>query len=204
MRALLVGAVAIVGTLSACPSLLPDDFKIESDAAAEAGADDAARDAREVPDSSIESSDDAGSDAGCRNWELGGVGVPPGTTVAASVEQLPAAMAIDGDLKTHWLGDYSAWLELRFPMPVFLNGLRLAAYASPAASESYTITSVASGATIGSATLAVPATADVTKPTVLPAIPVTPGSYAGIRISVNGGASWVNLHEVSLLTERCP
>jgi len=40
--------------------------------------------------------------------------------------------------------------------------------------------------------------------TIEPAIPVTPGTYAGITINVNGMASWVVIDEVSLLTAECP
>jgi hypothetical protein len=35
-------------------------------------------------------------------------------------------------------------------------------------------------------------------------ITVTPGSYSNITVTVNGGASWVQIVELSLINDECP
>jgi len=135
----------------------------------------------------------------CRPAPLGGIGVPVGTTiVGASDPSAPASRAIDGDLSTAWnAGGPTGSLTLHFPAPVALTGVRLAAGADPATEESYAI-AVGTSA-LGQATLAVPSSSAV-----LPPIDVAPGSYAGLTLTVNGGASWASVSEISILTAECP
>jgi hypothetical protein len=159
-------------------------------------------------------SDGSGSydsgDAGCLSWALGGIGIPAGTlaTASATYSNDVAADAIDRDLSTCWNAPgYTASLSLTFPMPQSITGIRMAANSSPAASETYTVTPVGSSTMIGSATETVNGNTSVDGGppyTIEPAIPVTPGSYAGITINVDGVASWVAINEISLLTSECP
>ena len=140
----------------------------------------------------------------CRNWALGGIGIPAGTVPSASTSYgttLPIH-AIDGDVTTGWNATtYTGWLRLEFPAPTYLSGVRLLAFASPSTSETYTINADLLTSPIGSATRTV---YSGTTGTILDPIAVTPGTYSSITITINGGSSWVDIGEVSLLTPTCP
>lgn len=161
----------------------------------------------------------------CLSWSLGGIGVPAGTVATASstctapsscsASSDSPSYAIDRNLSTNWnSGGNTASLSLQFPTPQAITGIRIAAGAYPGTNEAYAVMTLAdadSGATtIGSATEMVntgTATTEVLDAgtiTIEPAIPVTPGTYAGITINVNGMASWVVIDDVSLLTAECP
>jgi hypothetical protein len=161
-----------------------------------------------------EDSDDVAADAyaevdgGCSQAAaalgLGGIGVPAGTVPSVSstygTVNTPDK-AFDGNLSTNWESDgYQSWIRLSFPSPVRLDGVRIAAFASPTTTESYQITGYqgATSIVIGSATTSVPAS-----PTVLAPIAVTAGAYDAIRVDVGGGASWVSISEISILTAAC-
>lgn len=140
----------------------------------------------------------------CKTWSLGGIGMPPGTVATASTSYTTYTpnLAIDGDLTTNWnASDYTAWLQLVFPSAMAITGIHFAAQASPATNTDYTITALGSSTVIGSATYDVTPTQTTV---VEPPISVTPGTYNGIVITVNGEASWVVLAEVSLTTAECP
>jgi hypothetical protein len=118
-----------------------------------------------------------------------------------SAQSLPGN-AIDGSLTTAWnSGTYSGWVRLDFPAPVAMTGVHIAASATPTASKTYTITADDGGTTIGSATRQVTAGVVAVQ---LEVIPVTPGTYANITVTVKGGASWVQVQEISLVTSDCP
>jgi hypothetical protein len=144
--------------------------------------------------------------AGCRNWTLGGIGVPAGTVPSANASYgstLPIH-AIDGDLSTGWnSGSYSGWLRLEFPSPTYLTGVRILAGASPSSSETYTISADLLTSPIGGATRTVYADAGTTG-TILDPIAVTPGTYTSLTLTISGGLSWVAVNELSILTPTCP
>jgi len=157
-------------------------------------------------DSGTGSLPDSGSvqSTNCSTSDLGGLGIPSGTVASASGNsaQSLASNAIDGVLTTPWnSGTYSGWLRLDFPAPVAMTGIRIAAAATPTASETYTITADGSSTPIGSATRQVTSGVLVVK---LDAIPVTPGTYSSITVTVKGGLSWVQIQEISLVTSDCP
>jgi hypothetical protein len=157
-------------------------------------------------DSGTTSLPDAGSikSANCSTLELGGLGIPAGTVASASGNsaQSLASNAIDGALATAWnSGTYSGWLRLDFPAPVAMTGVHIAASATPTASETYTITADGGSTPIGSATRQVTSGVLAVK---LEAIPVTPGTYSSITVTVKGGLSWVQIQEISLVTSDCP
>ncbi len=144
--------------------------------------------------------------AACRNWTLGGIGIPAGTVPSANASYgstLPIH-AIDGDLSTGWnSGSYSGWLRLEFPSPIYLTGVRILAGANPSTSETYTISADLLTSPIGSATRTVYVDAGTTG-TILDPIAVTPGTYTSLTLTISGGSSWVAVNELSILTPACP
>lgn len=132
---------------------------------------------------------------------LEGVSPPIGTVVTASSSAAPAKNAIDGCSETPWnSGGYSGTLQLQFPYTVTLSGVHLAAQSTPNTNETYTIYGLQDGNWIQ--------ISDAAKRTVtgtvtyLNPIAVTVGKYDGIKITVNGGASWVAIHEVLLIESQ--
>jgi hypothetical protein len=140
----------------------------------------------------------------CSTGPLGGLGIPAGTvaTASASYTQGTPELAIDGVITTGWnSGGYSGWLKLQFPKPTTITAIHIVAGAKPTASETYTITDD-SQAAIGSGTRQV--VAGSVSGSMLDPITVTPASYSSIVITVNGGASWVQINELSLINDECP
>jgi hypothetical protein len=177
--------------------------------AADGAGDDASLDGDDASDATNGSDAGNGSDAsdgGCSTWDagLGGIGIPSGTTATASgsYSSNTPDKAIDMDLSTYWnSGGYSGWIQLTFPSPQTIDGVRIAAVASPPTNETYQVYGITNNnpTLIGSATLSVPGSISV-----LPPISLTQGAYDGIKLVVGGNASWVAVAEVSLLTTGCP
>jgi hypothetical protein len=140
----------------------------------------------------------------CSDGGIGGIGIPAGTVATASgmtAGQTPS-LAIDGHLQTYWNGGgMLESLTLTFPTGQTFSGVVIAASASPTSSETYTITGTEAGIlkNLGMATMNVPATN-----TVLPVIPVTPGTYTDITFHVSAVSSPVIISEVTLVTPSCP
>lgn len=139
--------------------------------------------------------------------DLPGVGVPAGTIATASdvltvdTTAYPADLAIDGSLATQWnSGTVNGWITLTFAAPVAISGIRLHADAQPVTDQTFTITADGSPTPIGTGTTSVM----LTPGAVLPDIPVTPGSYSSITITVDSGESFVGLDEIWLLPSSCP
>ncbi len=178
----------------------PDDATMSSTA-------DAADDGPSLPDAGPLDEGGAIEDAPvCASWALGGVGTPVGTMARATsiYTQYAASLAIDGSLTTAWWASgYQASLTITFPAPTVFSGVRLAAAAVPATSEVYTILGSDGTTVIGRAT-ANPTVGQPPTYSILPKIPVTPGAYSSITISVDGMLSWVQINEISLLTAACP
>jgi hypothetical protein len=140
----------------------------------------------------------------CKSWALGGIGIPAGTvpSVSATYTTTLPIQAIDGDLTTGWnSGSNSGWLRLEFPSPVYFTGVRIAAFASPTTSETYTLNADLVTTPIGSATRQV---FSGTAGSIVDPIAVTPGTYSSLTLTISGGSSWVMVGEVSLLTPTCP
>jgi hypothetical protein len=139
----------------------------------------------------------------CSSSALGGIGMPEGTVVSASATYSTYVpdKVIDGELGRGWnSGSNSGWLRFDFPKAIAITGLHVAANASPTTDETFVITDSVLGTTIGTATRRVLAGATGA---LLDPIPVTPGSYSSITITMNATASWVEISEVSLLTAEC-
>lgn len=197
--------------------VISDDAGRTEETAADAGSGvEAAIDAGSTADtSSVDSSssvqNDSESEAGppvipCFSWALGGIGMPPGTiaTGSATYQSDVAALAIDGILTDYWQpGDYSGWLELQFPSPQTIIGIRMAAWCGDVDMVSYTVMSSTS-TTIGGATESVGSVGGAAPYTIEPAISITPGTYTRITINVSDPMNWVKISEVSLLTTACP
>ena len=142
--------------------------------------------------------------AACESSTLGGIGVPDGTVTSASGSYPPGTpdAAVDGDLTNAWnSGQYWGWLRLDFPAPTTITGVHIAAFATPTTDETYTIAADSLSTPIGTATRRVPAGV---VPSLLAPIPVTPGTYSSITITINGELSWVAIADLSLLTQGCP
>jgi hypothetical protein len=182
------------------------DSAADGDAAAvDATGDDATGDGA-VGDDASDVATEAPVDAGCSTSDagLGGIGIPSGSVASASSSYSTNTpnLAIDGDLSTYWnAGGYSGSITVTFPSAQTIDGLRIAATASPATNETYSVYGIqgASSTLIGSATLSVPQGINI-----LPAIMLTAGTYDGIEVQVNGMSSWVAIAEMSLLTSGCP
>lgn len=126
--------------------------------------------------------------------------MPAGTQATASSAFSPdvAGNAIDGNLGTAWnSGSGTGVLTLQFPSPQSISALGIAANASPATTESYTIQGLTSGGwvTIGQATPYVDSTSSSAA---YFTIPVTAGTYSAVRLSINGEHSWVSINEITL------
>jgi hypothetical protein len=149
-------------------------------------------------------SDAAPPVSSCWSGPLGGIGIPAGTVATASASYAPGTpeLAIDGVMTGGWnSGGYTGWLKLQFPKPTAITAVHIQAGAKPTTNETYTITDD-SQAVIGSGTRQVisgPASGSMLEP-----ISVTPGTYSSITITINGGASWVQIVELSLINDECP
>ena len=98
---------------------------------------------------------------------------------------------------------YNGWLQLNFPTPQTMSGIQIAAHAYPETNEIYTIYGYQNGKWLQ---ISNPTTRHVynmahnnISQSILSPISVTPGTYSAIKISVNGGASWVAIIEVTLI-----
>jgi hypothetical protein len=145
-----------------------------------------------------------GADGPCSGGNISGVGVPPGTTAIASSSRSADTPdhAIDGSLATQWnAGGATGWIEFAFPQPTTIAAVRIHAHALPATAETYTVTAGDGGATLGSVTAQVAVLPDGT---VLPDINIPAGAYSSLRITGDGGASWLAVDEIWLLPAACP
>jgi hypothetical protein len=151
---------------------------------------------------------DAGThptDAGCQSVDLPEIGVPTGTVATASTfldsTNVPGG-AIDGNLNLQWgAGTNTGWLTLTFPTPIMVSAIRIHANALPVTSEIYSISTSTSTVPLGGGTFVIPEWPG----RVLPDIQVTPGLYSNLTITVNGGASWVGINELWVLSApACP
>ena len=144
-------------------------------------------------------------DAGCaRDAAFGGIGLPAGTTASATTTYASnvASLAIDGDEGTYWnAGGFAGSITVTFPSPTTFDGVHLYVSALPTTSESYTIYGI-QGTTANviaqstqTAQQSGGALADI-------AVPSQP--YDGIRIDVNGNASWVAINEIAFTNSYCP
>src|ERR1017187_593038 len=182
--------------------------------ASEAGIEDAGGQDASVANNGEASVEDAGNPdaqleldgAACSNSRngLGGIGVPAGTTATASASwNSTPANAIDGTLVPGWnAGNYTGWIALTFPAPVTLNGIALGAVSLPTTTETYTITGFQGGTSVPLGSWS--DTVDTGFVVDLPPMLFAAGTYDGIRIDIQGNASWVSLSEISLLTVDCP
>jgi hypothetical protein len=202
--------VAMSAGACATGSILGDDAGVDA-----APAQDAAKDSVVLPlDGSSDGPGNADAedapidvfDAGCAPADagLGGIGIPSGSSSSATTTYSTntADLAIDGNLGSYWnAGDVTGSLTLTLPSAQSITGVRIEAVASPASSETYTITGYQGGTpfVIATSNQSVPQGA-----TALPTIPVTPGAYESIRIDVTSSPSWVAIAEVSLVTAYCP
>ncbi len=144
------------------------------------------------PMDSIFALDDTGPPGICGN--------PPGTTVTANAAYMSAAEdAIDGKLDSAWnSGNYSGWIELKFPAPTHLDRVRIATHAVPAGDETFTIK-------LGDKVLATETRAVASESMWLPQLAVPAGTYDSIRIEITSGSSWIAINElkVSESTAEC-
>ena len=102
--------------------------------------------------------------------------------------------AVDGNEGTYWnAGDYTGWIDFKFPRAVYFDRIRIATNALPACSEPYTFTGYLGGAatSLGSATISAPAGTDW-----VPTVAVPAGIYDELRIDVGTSASWIAIAEV--------
>ena len=166
---------------------LPDVTKLPTDAGTDADAN--------VPDV---------FDAGCaQDGALGGIGMPAGSTATASgsYNSTPAD-GIDGNLGTVWnAGGFTGSITIMFASPVTFDGVTIYADAVPTTSETYTIFGIQDVQTtqIAQSTQTVQQSGNQ-----LQTIAIPNAAYDGIRIDVQGNASWVAINDIALATTYCP
>jgi hypothetical protein len=143
-------------------------------------------------------------DAGCaQDAALGGIGMPAGSTASApgSYNSTPA-MVIDGDLGTVWnSGGFTGSITITFASPVTFDGVTLYVNALPTTSETYTVFGIQDVQTtqLAQSTQTAPQGGAA-----LQTIAVANAAYDGLRIDVQGNASWVAINEIALATTYCP
>ena len=127
----------------------------------------------------------------------GPCGVPKGSTATASGSYASTPdLVLDGKTETYWnSGGYTGWIKITFPSPIRLDRVRLAGLATPACSETYTLTGH-QGATdvpLGVVTRSVGAGGWLN-----PAVEVTRDLYDAITVDVGKAASWIAVGEVNV------
>lgn len=132
---------------------------------------------------------------------MSGVPVPSGTIATASSTYSTdvAANAINGNLTNAWnSGGYSGTLTLQFPSDQQISAVGVAANGFPASTETYTVQGLVNGQweTIANAS---PYISSTSTTTAYFTIPVTPGTYTGLRFIINGEASWVAINNITLI-----
>jgi hypothetical protein len=101
-------------------------------------------------------------------------------------------------------GGYTGWIQILFPdnEERTISAIQLSANTLPSTYETYTIYGLEDGVwkQISSPTrLFVERSPDNNFVSLLPQISVTEGTYEGVKIEVNGGASWVSINEVTFI-----
>jgi hypothetical protein len=143
-------------------------------------------------------------DAGCaQDAALGGIRMPAGSNASATTSyQSTAAMAIDGDEGTYWnAGDFTGSITVMFASPQTFDGVKLFVSALPATSETYTVFGIQDEQT---SQLAQSTQTANEGGGALATIAVPNAAYDGIRVDVQGNASWVAINEIALATTYCP
>ncbi|MGV7118901.1 fibronectin type III domain-containing protein [Paenibacillus kyungheensis] len=131
--------------------------------------------------------------------EMVGSRIPKDTVVTASSTYLDydVSRALDHDLSTYWNAkSANATIDFNFPHSVSLNTVQIAAVARPATQFNYTIYGLKDKkwVEIGSSILKVPAEEVV----ILDPIPVTSGTYDGVRITGGSTSTWMAISEISI------
>jgi hypothetical protein len=142
-------------------------------------------------------------DAGCaQDAALGGIGMPAGSLTSASGSYNSTPLdAIDDNLGTVWnSGGFTGSITIMFPSPVSFDGVKIYANALPSTSETYTIYGIQDQQT----TQLAQSTQNVDQGSQLSTIAVPNAMYDGLRIDVQGNASWVAINEIALATTYCP
>lgn len=141
----------------------------------------------------------------CQTIAPSGIGVPAGTvvTVSTSDEGDPATNAIDGDVLDEWSGPESTgWITLTFPAPTMIGAVLIHADAKPVTDELFTVSTSTSPVPLGSVSSSI---MEMPVGTLLPELPIPPGVYQDLTISVTAGPSWVGVNEIWLLpASTCP
>lgn len=149
--------------------------------------------------------DDYVFDAGCaQDAALAGIGIPAGSSVSASGSyNSQPADAIDGNLGTVWnAGGFTGSITIMFLSPVTIDGVKLYVDALPTTSETYTVFGIQDQQTTQVAQSTQTATQGGGN--ALQTIAIPNAAYDGIRIDVQGNASWVAINEIALATTYCP
>ena len=155
-------------------------------------------------DSSADVADTYVFDAGCApDAALAGIGMPAGSNASASgsYNSTPTD-AIDGNLGTVWnSGGFTGSITIMFASPQTFDGVKLYVNALPTTSETYTVFGIQDQQTTELAQSTQTATQ---AGNLLTTIAVPNAAYDGIRVDVQGNASWVAVNEIGLSTTYCP
>ncbi len=128
-----------------------------------------------------------------------GISPPVGTTATASSDDKNAIKALDRDFDSRWNAVTPiASLELKFPKPLHLNFVQLAAQVTPQTQVDYTIFGLKDGEWTQISPITTRAIDVSTQMRVLDRINVTEGVYSSIKITANARSSWASIHEITL------
>ncbi|WP_338708435.1 fibronectin type III domain-containing protein [Paenibacillus amylolyticus] len=118
-------------------------------------------------------------------------------TVSGTYSSNYGKNSIDGNLNTLWnAGTYKGTIQYVFPEPINLSFIQIAAYSNPKSNNYYTIYGLKDGkwtAVSSKVSRYVNLSVTVTDP-----IEITPGEYDGIKVEVDGSASWAHVNELTL------
>ena len=143
-----------------------------------------------------------GQNAGAAvNLNFVGTISPPTVNVTASSSygSNTPNLAFDGNPATSWsAGAWSGTITAQFPSPIRFAGVLLSVGASPTTAETYTIYGSNDGSTF---TQLAQSTQTVVQGSINTLAPITFTATTAqyLRISVNGGSSWVGINEVQLI-----
>lgn len=105
--------------------------------------------------------------------------------------------SIDGKLDTLWnSGATKGTIQYVFPEELSLNFIQVAAYSNPKSNNYYTVYGLKDGKWILVSPKVgryVNATVTITEP-----VAITPGVYEGIKVEVDGAASWAHINELTI------
>ena len=127
--------------------------------------------------------------------EMSGCQISGSATASSSENALQTPnLAIDGNITTYWnAGATSGTITVTFASGVSMKGLYVNTVASPASSESYTVSVLHNGQWVSEGTT----TESIGVSQAQYFIPLPAGTYDGVRLAVGSSSNWVQIYEIT-------